>query len=933
MATKSSSKRPQFWRADWFAGAAVVVAVMLLNSATDLIGTMERRFYDFASTSTSRQPSDRIAIIAIDDQSIANIGRWPWSRDIHAKLIDQLAAAKAKTIVHTVFFIEPQVDRGLQFIRQMKNLLRPASDAASDQAASNAALTKVIAEAEKALDTDAVLAASMKNAGNVLVPSVFALGDPQGNPDKPLPAYALKSAISEKNGFSMAAISGQQPIEIIGNAASAIGHLNQFQDSDGAVRREPLLVNYYGNAVPSMALLAALKSLNLASSDVKLNTGESVQIGKLRVKTDESAMMLPQFYKGRDGRPAFTIDSFYDVLTGKIPASKYADKIVVIGATAAGVGNTFPAPGYAALSPAETIAHITSSILSEHFIVQPGWAVWATLAVFLLVSGYVVALLPRLSAGTAAIITLVLFVVLLGSEFGLLSAGATWVNLVLPAVLLVIGHLALTTKRFLVTEAGKLKSDEESAETNRMMGLALQGQQQLDAAFDRFRRVPMGDAVMGNLYNLALDFERKRQFNKAEAVYEHMAAYDKDYKDLQSKLNRAKNLSETVMLGGGGGSHPGGTMLLDGGGVEKPMLGRYQVEKELGKGAMGVVYLGKDPKIGRVVAIKTMALSQEFSGDELVDARERFFREAETAGRLQHQNIVTIFDAGEEHDLAYIAMEFLKGKDLLDHCKDGNLLPVPKVLSIIARVAEALAYAHRQNVVHRDIKPANIMYENDSDTVKVTDFGIARITDSSKTKTGLVLGTPSFMSPEQLAGKKVDGRSDLYSLGVMMFQMLAGVLPFRGESMAELMYKIANEEAPDIRIIRSELSESLANLVALSVSKRPETRYQDGDQFAADLRLVLAEMSGAPAPAAPSATSSAMQGGSTGAHRAAPMHEKTAVFGAAAVPTPDFEKTAVHQAPVAPTSAPDFEKTAIHQTHVGNRSAAAPPPPGPDLEI
>ena len=176
---------------------------------------------------------------------------------------------------------------------------------------------------------------------------------------------------------------------------------------------------------------------------------------------------------------------------------------------------------------------------------------------------------------------------------------------------------------------------------------------------------------------------------------------------------------------------------------------------------MGVVYLGKDPKIGRVVAIKTMALSQEFEGDELTDARERFFREAETAGRLQHQNIVTIFDAGEEHDLAYIAMEFLKGKDLADVTKDGHLLPVSRVLSIVARVAEALAYAHSQNVVHRDIKPANIMYDPDTDTVKVTDFGIARITDSSKTKTGMVLGTPSFMSPEQIAGKKVDGRSDL----------------------------------------------------------------------------------------------------------------------------------------------------------------------------
>ena len=179
----------------------------------------------------------------------------------------------------------------------------------------------------------------------------------------------------------------------------------------------------------------------------------------------------------------------------------------------------------------------------------------------------------------------------------------------------------------------------------------------------------------------------------------------------------------------------------------------------------------------------------------------------------------------------------------MDVCRQGELLPVDKVLSIVIRVAEALAYAHRQNVVHRDIKPANIMYERETDTVKVTDFGIARITDSSKTKTGLVLGTPSFMSPEQLAGKKVDGRSDLYSLGVMLFQMLAGVLPFRGESMAELMYKIASEEAVDIRIIRKELPVSLSNVVALSLSKRPETRYQNGDQFAADLREVLSGLS------------------------------------------------------------------------------------------
>jgi eukaryotic-like serine/threonine-protein kinase len=842
-----ATRRKAVWRADWFVGLALVLGLVALHKTTDLISALERGFYDFALTKTSRLPSDRIAIIAIDDQSVANIGRWPWPRDVHAQLIDQLTAAKAKTVAYTVFFFEPQTDRGLVYIRKIKELLGapgnlPDAPAQAPQAGAVEPLGQIIAEAEAALDTDGKLAASMVRAGNVLVPSVFALGEPQGRADAALPAFALKSAMDETHGFSVPASATQQPIPTIGAAAAGVAHLNQMQDADGAVRQEPLLVNYFGKAVPSMALLAASHSLNLGPADVKLNLGESVQIGKLRVRTDEAAQMLPQFYPMKGGRPAFAIDSFYDVLNGKIPASKYAGKIVLVGATAAGVGTQFPVPGYAALSPVETIAHITSSILGEHFIVQPAWGLIVAFGAFLLVAVYLVAALPRLSAGGAAIVTLVILVALLGAEMAMLATAAVWVQLVLPATLLVVGHLALTTKRFLITEAGKLKSDEESAETNRMMGLALQGQGQLDMAFDRFRRVPMGEAVMDNLYNLALDFERKRQFNKAQSVYEHIAAYDKGFKDVQGKLTRAKNLSETVMLGGGS-THPGGTLLLDGGAVEKPMLGRYQVDKELGKGAMGVVYLGKDPKIGRVVAIKTMALSQEFEGEELEDARQRFFREAETAGRLQHQNIVTIFDAGEDHDLAYIAMEFLKGRDLVEYCRGGGLLPVPAVVSIVARVAEALDYAHRQSVVHRDIKPANIMYDVETDTVKVTDFGIARITDSSKTKTGLVLGTPSFMSPEQLAGKKVDGRSDLYSLGVMLFQMLAGVLPFRGDSMAELMYKIANDAAPDIRIIRKELPASLAGVAARAMQKQPEDRYQEGAQMAAELRAVLREMS------------------------------------------------------------------------------------------
>ncbi|MDO9199026.1 CHASE2 domain-containing serine/threonine-protein kinase [Rhodoferax sp.] len=755
----------------------------VLHLATDFFGALERRLYDVASTIVSPQPSGQLAVIAIDEQSIARLGPWPWSLDIHARLIDQLAAAKAHTIVHTVYFPEPQLDRGLGFIRRVKEVLAASTDATSPPSAAQEQLARVIAEAEAALDTDGQLVASIKSAGNVIIPSHFT--------------------------------PGQQPTEGLETAAAGVGHLSWRPDGDGIVRQEALLVNHDGKAMPSLALLAAVRSLDATPADIRLREGDSVQIGKLRVPTDGDARMRPGFYKGRSGNPAFALDSFEDVLSGKIPAARYAGKTVVIGVTAAGLVTQFAVPGNPALSPAEAVAHITSSLLSGHFIVQPAWGNWATLGAFLLVCGYVIALLPRLSTGAAALFTVLFFIGLLGAEFGLLAGAALWLKMVLPAAVLVIAHLALTSRRLLSRQRREPESEQASAQTSRMMGLALQGQGQLDLAFDRFRRVPMDDAVMGDLYGLAVDFERQRQFNKADAVYEHMAAHDGSYKDLKAKVARSQRLPSAASLG------------------------RYQIEKEIGKGAMGVVYLGKDPKIGRVVAIKTMALGQEFDGAALVDARERFFREAETAGRLQHQNIVTIFDAGEEHDLAYIAMEFIKGGDLVNSCKDGRLLPVPTVLSIVARVAQALAYAHRHNVVHRDIKPANIMYESGSDTVKVTDFGIARITDSSKTRTGLVLGTPSFMSPEQLAGNKVDGRSDLYSLGVTLFQLLAGVLPFRGDSMAELMDKIVKQDAPDIRIIRKDLPEGLAKLVAVLLRKRPEARYQDGDQLARDLRAVL----------------------------------------------------------------------------------------------
>lgn len=272
-----------------------------------------------------------------------------------------------------------------------------------------------------------------------------------------------------------------------------------------------------------------------------------------------------------------------------------------------------------------------------------------------------------------------------------------------------------------------------------------------------------------------------------------------------------------------------------------PELEAYVLGEEIGRGAMAVVHKATERKTGRQVAIKRLALQREFAPEDLLDVRERFMREARAAGHLHHPDILQILDAGEVGGDTWIAMEYVLGRDLSHYTRPGQLLPAREVLQLVVRLAKALAYAHSQGVVHRDIKPANVMLDRVSGSVKMMDFGIARIADGSRTRTGLVLGTPSFMSPEQLAGLQVDGRSDLYSLGVMLYQLLTGQLPHHSDSMAQLMYQIANQAAPDVRHLRPDLPESLALVVALALEKRPELRYGSGEQLAADLEAVLAQ--------------------------------------------------------------------------------------------
>ncbi|MDH5484781.1 MAG: CHASE2 domain-containing protein [Gammaproteobacteria bacterium] len=848
-----------FLTSDWFAGLAICTLVIVLGNLGSF-DRLERGAYDLGVSYSSRTPNDKIAVIAIDDSSIANIGRWPWPRDIHAAMHNILGKSGAKIIGQTTFFIDPQIDPGLKHIQQLINFYADSSLSTDMTVIQRhlppqlksleldlGTLGQKLLEAELQLNTDRILSQSLEETRNIILAMHFSIGTPHGKPDTQLPAYVSRNRLTNINsnldmnpeGINpLPTVNSLFPIEQIGKVADSMGSLTAYPDSDGGIRSEPLVINYYNELYPSLSLMIAARSMNLNVADIEVNLGQGIELGGLQIHTDPFLQMNTFFYNSKKIGGAFPVDSFYDVLQGKIPASKYKDKIVLIGATATGVGDTMVTPIDSAMAPVLTLAHSVSSILNEDFFIEPEWSQQAIQGITAFIAIYIILLLSNMKAGLSASLTIVLLAGLLGTHFILMTKYGMWLQLMNPAVLLIAGHLLLTTKRYLLTEKGKLQADAESTESNRMLGLSLQGQGQLDAAFEKFRKLPANKESMELLYNLALDFERKRQFNKAASIYAVIKQNNPKFRDIKQRMTRAQMMEETVILGGNANS-PGGTLNLNKDGVEKPMLGRYQVEKELGKGAMGAVYLGKDPKISRVVAIKTMALSQEFEGDELQDVKDRFFREAETAGRLSHPNIVTIYDAGEEHDLAYIAMEFLKGHDMVRYGKPDALLPVSKVLSLMSKAADALDYANSQNVVHRDIKPANLMYEPESDTLKITDFGIARITDSSKTKTGMVLGTPSYMSPEQLSGKKVDGRSDLFSLGVMLFQLVTGRLPFQGDSMATLMYKIANENHPAADSIRPELPRCVSIVINRALAKDREKRYQTGAQMASDLRKCL----------------------------------------------------------------------------------------------
>jgi len=583
-------------------------------------------------------------------------------------------------------------------------------------------------------------------------------------------------------------------------------------DPDGKIRCHLLLLPHGNQLIPSLPLAVAVHSSGHRLQQLQLIPAK--QVGK--ITTPELKIPTIGYYRmlldSHSGDRPFDSYSAAAVQRGELSRDALKGKIVLVGPTAS-YGDWHQTAGYGEISTSELAALATATLLAGSAPQRPTWG-WAVEAVVMLYFMMLVTfLLPRLSfrAGAATLI------ICLSSW--ILAAAAT---MIVSGLWLKIAPAALFCGSGFILMRWHIGSQEKfhhRQQTCRDQLQRFQEQGLLDLALEKGMAIDPGiEENRPILYNLALELERKRLPHAAISIYSQLLKRGK-FRDTKKRLKFLEKHLQPANLT----TARDGTIVLNRAG-ENPTLGRYKIERELGQGAMGTVYLGIDPKINRQVAIKTLDYSQ-LDPNELPQVKERFFREAEAAGKLSHPNIVTIYDVGEEADLAYLAMEFLTGKDLSCCCDKKTRLPAVQVIKIMTQVAAALDYAHKQGIVHRDIKPANIILQPEMQ-VKVSDFGIARIMTSSNTETGIILGTPSYMSPEQVAGKKVDGRSDLFSLGIVMYELLSGEKPFQGETLTALMYNISTANYTPLVKASPKLPDRCHSIVAKLLQKTLMRRYK-----------------------------------------------------------------------------------------------------------
>lgn len=643
--------------------AAISICVVL--SSIQLLEGMDRFIYDLSKPSFESPLETDIALISVDNQSVKRLGRWPWTRNIHASLLSKLNEVSPRVIVLNFLFSEEERSYEIaELVKVRENLLSTrtfrlstdekegdyvsgeawldenfisanASDTKREQyrqmqkkiVYALSAVDKEIADSLRKKSGDSALSNEIQGQTPILMPLYFQANKQGQEIDPPFilnntATFLVQGSFSTERRNLPPNMEGiSYPIPAFASNSKMLGHINLFPDADGTLRSHTLLVHHNGKLYPSLALAAAAVSIGFDQKDILFQPGGGVILGQRKYLTDEHLNILPKYFKNLNSARPFEIDSYADVLSGVTSLEKYRDKIVIVGITANGLSPSYKIPDSQFLSPSELLAFNIASLSEMQFTYTPPWSkaiIWLFFVV-VAISLFFVAQYMKLRQWILLVFVLTSTSLLI--QLLALKQFQIWLPLSPLFAFYIFSFLIVNLWKFSASERITYQTQNESSENNRMLGLTYQNQGQLDLAFDKFKRCKPDASIADALYGLGLDFERKRLTHKAKLVYQYIETISPTFRDVNDRIAVIDNrLPSTRALGASDTDvtvkNPVNKAIL-----EQPTFGRYQVEKEIGRGGMGAVYLGKDPKIDRIVAIKTLDFSIDYSGSALVEAK------------------------------------------------------------------------------------------------------------------------------------------------------------------------------------------------------------------------------------------------------------------------------------------------------------------------
>lgn len=735
---------------------------------------------------TDAPPAD-IIIVGIDDLSVDHIGKWPWKRDLLAGLVFAISRGSPEIVGLDIFLSEAL-------------------------------------EEDTSGRTD-ILAHQIYAAGNVILPIYFNYSD-VGIIPAPAPDPILQSALGDKDSENVASSITRArqiyyPSAALVEASRGFGHINIDYDADGLIRTEPLLINYDEHLYPSFGLQLANAYLKVKPGKTRAAGQQGLYVGKIKIPTNKRQHMLLNY---RGPNLTFRRVSAMEVLAGELDPEIFRGKIVLVGLTSTKSKTWVDVPAFGEMNEVERIATVTENVIHCDFLkgLAPLWSILA-----LIVIGIFCALvLPNVSLIYRMVILLVLLFVtfnlcyILFSSFGILSKP---VYPLLELLLFLIAAPGIKPRGPEKKESKQKGLGMEGAEAKAHAGVSVGEAEGKPSGVEKApcKKVQTKGAVLEDTEQIDVGTPGFRGNHEGD-MQEPESPSDSETpssSDGTVELSNSWTFSDESSIPG----RSAGTRSFT-------HLGRYKIIRALGRGGMGMVYKGVDPMLDRPVALKTIPLDFALSAAEIRQLKERLIQEAKAAGKLSHPNIVTVYDVGEQEGLHYIAMEYLSGYTLEEFIKKKGQLNYRIAAKIIMRTCEALGYAHSHGIVHRDIKPSNIMLLEDFH-VKVMDFGIARLDATSLTQSHVALGTPHYISPEQLEGKTADRRSDIFSLGVVIYELLTKQKPFQGENISTLMYRILNYDPPPPSTLDHKIPPVFDQIVAKAMEKKPEERFQDTEEI------------------------------------------------------------------------------------------------------